>query len=73
MKIFKHPNMDNFKCPVCGRNDDKPVVLIPWLSDQATVLAEQIHLDCIYLHITYVSGKYKMIFQAITPEVQENE
>jgi hypothetical protein len=28
MKVFEHPNMDGFKCPICKTNDDSPVVLI---------------------------------------------
>ena len=29
MKIFNHPNTENnWKCPICHTNDDKPVTLI---------------------------------------------
>ena len=28
MRVFEHPNLENFKCPICGTSDDKPVTLI---------------------------------------------
>jgi len=49
MRVFDHPNMENFKCPVCGTNDDKPVVLIgiAGTEEDHIMQAEQVHLDCL--------------------------
>ena len=52
MKIFEHPNTDdNWKCPICKTNDDKPVTLISIEGTQKDNLIEcrQYHVDCIKL------------------------
>lgn len=51
MRVFEHPNMEGFKCPVCGTSDDFPVVLIGIYGTQEgfNVQAEQIHLKCLEL------------------------
>jgi hypothetical protein len=52
MKVFDHPNADNgWKCPVCGKADDKPVALVAihGAQDGNMVQAEQFHLDCLEL------------------------
>jgi len=52
MREFKHPNMTNFKCPICGSNKDKPVVLvgIPGTEEGGNMQAEQVHTECFKLH-----------------------
>ncbi|MCP4255006.1 MAG: hypothetical protein GY775_16690 [Candidatus Scalindua sp.] len=52
MKIFDHPNITNdWKCPICNSNGDKPVVLIGIQGTEKgnNMEAEQFHLDCIEL------------------------
>ena len=48
MKEFKHPNMENFKCPICHTGKDAPVVLvgIPGTEDGNIMRAEQVHSKC---------------------------
>ena len=52
MRIFKHPNISfGWKCPICGTNEDKKVVLIGiygTLKDKI-MEAQQFHIDCIDL------------------------
>lgn len=52
MKIFEKANVSGgWVCPICGKNDDKPVILAP--IDESfrgqNEEAEQIHVDCINL------------------------
>jgi hypothetical protein len=49
MRIFEHPNLTNFICPICGTSDDKQIVLIPisGTQDGGNMQARQYHLDCI--------------------------
>ena len=51
MRVFDHPNMTNFTCPVCKTSDDKPVVLIgiEGTQDGHIMEARQYHLDCLDL------------------------
>ena len=51
MRAFEHPNMNNFKCPICKTADDKPVVLIGIAGTEngGNIEAKQFHLDCINL------------------------
>ena len=51
MRIFEHPNMENFKCPICGLDDNKPIVLIGVDGTQEgwNMQARQYHVDCIDL------------------------
>ena len=55
MKIFEHMNTNgkNGKCYVCGKKDDKPVVLIgiDGTEDDSNVEAVQVHVDCIELRL----------------------
>lgn len=57
MRVFDHPNINNFRCPICGTADDKPVVLIGIAGTERGGIAEatQFHLDCIDLtyHVDY--------------------
>ena len=52
MKIFEKPNLsNNWKCPICGKNTDKKIVLIGIVGTEEgnNIKAEQFHLDCIEL------------------------
>lgn len=52
MRVFEEPNMsNNWKCPICGTNDKKEVVLVGIDgTDKGTVIqARQYHLSCIEL------------------------
>ena len=52
MRPFKEPNLTNgWKCPICGMDEKKEVVLIPIVGTQKgnNIQAEQFHLDCIEL------------------------
>ena len=48
MRIFDHPS-ENFICPICCTNEDKPVTLIPIAgkNNGLTYEARQYHVDCI--------------------------
>ena len=56
MRTFEHFNQtgDNL-CPICGTNDDKPVVLIPILGteDGHNIQAIQVHDDCLSQNLVY--------------------
>jgi hypothetical protein len=49
MRVFDHPNMDRFCCPICGESDDKPVVLIgiSGTEEGRNMQAEQVHFGCL--------------------------
>ena len=53
MRVFDHPNMTDFECPICCTNDDKPVVLIEIYGTECgrNIEAKQVHLDCLELTI----------------------
>jgi len=76
MRIFDHPNMVNFVCPICGKADDKPVCLIPiWGTNSAesrlTFEARQYHIECIDLCEYEINGKV-LINQVVKhPELNE--
>ena len=48
MRVFEHPNMTNFECPVCHTNKDLPVVLvpIPGTEDDGIREAKQVQKKC---------------------------
>lgn len=48
MRTFDHPNMDNFRCPVCNTSIDAPVILrgIPGTEEDGNQEAEQVHACC---------------------------
>ena len=48
MRVFDHPNMNGFLCPICRTNADAPVVLVPieGTEDGLTVQANQVHEEC---------------------------
>lgn len=53
MRVFDHPNMHNFTCPVCKTRADQPVVLVPIPgTEQGNIAeAEQVHKECYDLFI----------------------
>ena len=57
--VFPHPNMENFSCPICHTNDDRPVTLVPISETQEgyNCQAEQIHADCILKSLFYFKDK----------------
>ena len=65
MRIFDHPNMTNFKCPICGTNDDKSVVLvgIAGTEDDGNIEATQVHLNCLELAVVDFKTGQKIIYQ----------
>ena len=61
MRVFEHPNLTDFKCPICGTSEDKEVVLIgiDGTKEGNNIQAEQFHLDCLELRtvsLTTVEG-----------------
>jgi hypothetical protein len=65
MRVFKHPNLSsNWKCPICGLDTNKEVVLIKIRGTEKDNLieAEQVHLDCLDLML---DKKLGIIFQNI--------
>lgn len=48
MRVFDHPNMMNFLCPVCKTAADMPVVLvgIPGTEQGNIQEAKQVHKKC---------------------------
>jgi len=51
MRIFDHPNLsNNWVCPHCKKNTDKPVTLvpIPGTEEGNIMQAEQYHVDCVH-------------------------
>jgi hypothetical protein len=50
MKILKHPKLtNNWKCPICKTNKDKPVTIINITGTKDDIRHEQFHVDCIDL------------------------
>ena len=51
MRVFEHPNLSNFNCPICNTSEDKPVTLciIDGTKEDRIAQAIQIHIDCITL------------------------
>ena len=63
MKIFDHPNLTNFTCPICGTSEDKPVALIPIVGTNSkesryTYEARQYHVECIEVWEQDMPGGY---------------
>ena len=56
MQIFNHFNCNGkqTECPVCKKNDDKPVVLIGinGTQEDGIIQAVQVHVDCVELIFT---------------------
>ena len=47
-RVFEHPNMTDFECPVCHTSKDAPVVLvpIPGTEHDNIVQCKQVHQKC---------------------------
>jgi hypothetical protein len=47
MRIFEHPNMSNFECPICHTKADFSVVLvpIPGTEEDGNMKANQVHAE----------------------------
>lgn len=71
MKIFDHPNMEGWNCPICGTNEDKPVTLIPVVGTKQGNIAEakQIHVECLDLTIAKYSVNDSIIFITFKEEI----
>jgi len=48
MRAFDHPNMENFRCPICGTKANRPVFLVPDkpTDDPNIWTAAQVHVAC---------------------------
>ena len=67
MRILEHPNMDKFICPICGKSDDKSVVLVGIndMKHDNIIEFRQYHLDCIDLtEVNYPEG-FRALFQEV--------
>lgn len=55
MRVFEHPNMTDFRCPICLQGEDKPVILmpIPGTKDGNVCQAQQVHLACFKEWVCY--------------------
>lgn len=61
MRAFEKPNLSNdWKCPICGTNEEKEVVLIgiDGTEEGNNIQAQQYHLSCIEL------TEYNTVFYA---------
>lgn len=67
MRVFEHPNMEGFKCPICQSSDDSPVVLIGIYGTREgfNIQAEQFHIKC--LEMTWYQSE-----GLIAMQIQEN-
>ena len=67
MRIFEHFNKEGRQraCPICGKNEDKPVVLVILGDTIEDGLAEakQYHVDCINLIYNNVGSGQDLIYQ----------
>lgn len=72
MRVFDHPNMDGFRCPICGTSEDKPVVLIGvnGTEDGNIMEARQYHLDCIEL-VEHTLSSSKVIAMQFKEAIDE--
>jgi hypothetical protein len=66
MEVFEHPNMQDFKCPICGTNANRPVALVPidGTEEGGKCKAEQIHLECIDLVKVLINDKNRLISES---------
>ena len=66
MRVFPKVNLNNnWVCPICGKNNDKEVVLIPVYGTEEgnNMKANQYHLDCINLIEEEFKEGMKIIYQ----------
>lgn len=72
MRIFEKPNTSNgWKCSICKRNTESPVVLvgISGTEEDGNIEAEQIHVSCIELTI-FERGIERLMIQYL-PEKEK--
>lgn len=70
MNIFKKPNLsNNWKCSICGTNEEKEVVLIRihGTEEEGICQARQYHLDCIDLMEIEIHNKMKALIMQYDP------
>jgi hypothetical protein len=67
MRIFEKPS-ENFVCPLCGTNDERPVTLVSIDGTQEGKIAEarQYHVDCIALTEVKLDKQVILISQTFT-------
>ena len=66
--VFGHMNMSGDDvCPVCGKKEDKPVMLVTLDGTQGGNIAQaiQVHVGCLNLSIKTMSTGEKIIYQRI--------
>jgi hypothetical protein len=72
MRIFEKPNLsNNWKCIICDKGDEKPVVLVGicGTEDGGNMQAEQVHVDCLDLFLDKNMSKDTLvIYQLIKKE-----
>jgi len=54
-RVFEHPNITNFRCPICGTDEDKPVALVQIAGTESggNCEAVQVHHQCLLDSIAY--------------------
>lgn len=74
MRQFPHFNTGSV-CPICGKKDDKPVVLIPidGTTKDNICEAEQVHADCLHLRIFNTKEGGMVIYQKFDRKSVEGE
>lgn len=67
-RVFDHPNMKNFKCPICKTSADQPVVLVPIPGTERGGIAEaeQVHDECMKLF-----NKMFVIEKGVAPKPEQ--
>ncbi len=65
MNIFEHANTNNWQCPICKTNEDKPVALIKIQGTEKNnnMQVKQIHIECIDLTIMRLSESSLLVQQ----------
>lgn len=61
MRVFEHPNMSGFLCPICKTAADQPVVLvgIPGTEEGRIQQASQVHKECydLFVRMSEIEGE----------------
>jgi len=67
MKTFDHFNPDGEPCPICGKRDGTPAVLIPvdGTEEDGIIQAVQVHVGCLDLRMKRYWEKHQLIYQCI--------
>ena len=59
LRVFDHPNMTSFKCPICHLSVDDPIVLVPKPGTERGKISEavQVHKGCFDMFgLMYMEG-----------------